>query len=420
MITDLLDTVFPAVYSSFVNLFDGHKPWMRTVEKLQLQITANPYSQFQIRRENRIAYGLAIFDDGGMARIDDEGWPDVQHAMMFAAQVCEIVDQATDAKGQTAYIKRIRGSFANPDELRAIRFEHLTAVALYRQGAVIQWPEISGGSERFDILATDVRGNLIEVECKSCSPDKGRAITEQAAALFFPHVIERLQAISGPGELIMVKIRVPKRLPSATVELAELADGVSNAILVGNTLAEQGVLIDFRRYKMSLQGAGNDPARVNQAINERASQDFNGCEGHRLISYCPSDLAAYCVEVCSGRSHSFFEAARKTAKHAIQNQMAGTRPGMLVLRLEGLDIEGLERFAQEVPNSLAWFATEVLLDERHQHLAAVAFVSDETVNESSHASLVPQSSTYVFDRPSGPLAALNLGQSLLGQPSSRP
>ncbi|MGI0646772.1 hypothetical protein ACRCPS_17305 [Pseudomonas aeruginosa] len=414
MITDLLDTVYPAVYDSFIALFDGQKPWLKTVEKLHLQITANPYSQFQIKRENRIAYGLAIFEDGGMARIHDEGWPDVQHAMMFAAQVCEIVAQATDAKGRSAYIKRIRGAFANPDELRAIRFEHLNALSFYRQGATIQWPEIAGGTDRFDILATDVDGNVVEVECKSCSPDKGRAITEQAAAQFFPHMIERLQAISKPGELIMVKVRVPKRLPTATADLADLATEVTKAILAGEALAQDDVSIECHWYDMSLQGASNDPALVSQAIYERATLDFNGFEGHRLVSYCHEDLAGYCVEVCSERSHSFFEAAWKTAKHAIQNQMTGTRPGMLVLRLEGLGIEALARLAEEGPNNLAKFATMVLLDERHQHLAGVAFVSDETVNETSYASLTPQSTTYVFDRPSGPYSGLNLGRNLFG------
>lgn len=420
MITDLLDTVFPAVYASFVALFDGQKPWLKTVEKLQLQITANPYSQFQIKRENRIAYGLAIFDDGGMDRIDDAGWPEVQHAMMFAAQVCEIIDQATNEKGRSAYIKRIRGAFANPDELRAIRFEHLNALSFYRQGATIQWPEIVGGTDRFDILATDVDGNVVEVECKSCSPDKGRAITEQAAAQFFPHMIERLQAIARPGELIMVKVRVPKRLPTATEDLADLAAGVSRAILASEALVGDGVSIECHWYDMSLQGAADNLARVNQAINERATLDFNGHEGYRVISYCHGDLAGYCVEVCSERSHSFFEAAWKTAKHAIQNQMTGTRPGMLVLRLEGLSIESLARLAEEGPNNLAKFATMVLLDERHQHLAGVAFVSDETVNETSYASLTPQSNTYVFDRPSGPHSELKLGRNLFGMAGKAP
>lgn len=414
VITDLLDTVFPTVYSSFVALFDGQKPWLKTVEKLQLQISANPYSQFQIRRENHIAYGLTTFEDGGMARIDDESWTEVQYAMMFAAQVCEIVEQATDGKGRAAYIKRIRGAFANPNELRAIRFEHLTAIALYRQGASILWPEIAGGTDRFDILATDVDGNVIEVECKSCSPDKGRAITEQAAAQFFPHMIERLQAIAEPGELIMVKVRLPKRLPTATEDLVDLAARVSKAIHAEESLAQDDVSIECHRYEMSLQGAANDPALVNKSINERASLDFNGFEGHRVISYSPDDLAGYCVEVCSDRPHSFFEAAWKTAKHAIQNQMSGTRPGMLVLRLEGLGTETLARLAEDGPNNLAKFATMVLLDERHQHLAAVAFVSDETMNETTYASLTPQSSTYVFDRPSGPFSELSLGRRLFG------
>jgi hypothetical protein len=82
--------------------------------------------------------------------------------------------------------------------------------------------------------------------------------------------------------------------------------------------------------------------------------------------------------------------------------MSATRPGMLVLRLEGLGTEALARLAEEGPNNLAKFATMVLLDQRHQHLAAVAFVSDETMNETTYASRHPRAALTSLIDPRAP------------------
>lgn len=415
MITDLEETAFPALYARFVGLFWGSKPWLKVVQKYQLQIKANPYSQPQIQRENRVAYGLAAFDDGGLEHAGSSDWPNIQHAMSFAAQVCEIVDQAPDEAGKQGYIGRIRGAFTNPAEMRAIRFEHLTALALYRQGGQIEWPETKNGPERFDILVSDSEGGTVEVECKSCSPDKGRAITEREATQFFCHLLERLEAVTKPGEVVMVKVRVPKRLPTSDKELAILAGEVVRAIEAGTSSTGQGVLLAFRRYNSPLATIKDLPPEVVQGeVNAQASREFNGVEGYRVLKYSPSTSVALCVEICSGRSPEFFDATWATAKHAIQNQMTKTRPGCLVLRLEGMGKEALEQFAQETPNTLAWFATKVLRDDRHQHLACLAFVSDETVAVTSPGSKTPQSCSYVFDRKDGQHANIAIGRQLLG------
>jgi hypothetical protein len=415
VITDLEETDFPALYTRFAGLFQGSKPWLKVVEKHQLQIKANPYSQPQIQRENRVAYGLAAFESGGLEHTGSSDWPYVQQAMSFAAQVCEIFDKATDEIGKQGYIGRIRGAFSNPAEMRAIRFEHLTALALYRHGGQIEWPETKNGTERFDILVTYGDGDTFEVECKSCSPDKGKAITEHEATQFFRHLLERLEAVTRPGEVMMVKVRVPKRLPTSEKELSILAAEVFQAIEVGKPSTDQGVLLAFHRYNSPLVTIKDLPPEVVQGqINAQASREFNEVEGYRVLKYSPSKSVAFCVEVCSGRSPEFFDATWATAKHAIQNQMTGTRPGCLVLRLEGMGKEELEQFAQETPNTLAWFATKVLCDDRHQHLACIAFVSDETMAVTSPGSKTPQSCSYVFDRKDGQYANTAICQQLLG------
>ncbi len=415
MITDIEETAFPALYARFVGLFLGNKPWLNAVQKLQLQIKANPYSQPKIERDNRVAYGLAAFDGGGL---DDAGfadWGDVQHAMSFAAQICEIVDRAPEA-GKQGYIGRVRGAFANAAEMRAIRFEHLTALALYRQGCQIEWPETRNGPERFDILVTDSEGDTFEVECKSCSPDKGRAITEHQATQFFRHLLESLEVIVKPDEVLMLKVRVPKRLPTSEKELATLAGEIVQVLNAGASSTAHGVLLAVHRYDAPLATISEmSPKAVMDEVNSLASRAFGSVEGHRALKYLPSTSAVLCVEVCSGRSPEFFDAAWNTAKHAIQAQMTGTRPGCLVLRLEGMDKQALEQFAQERPNALAWFATKVLRDDRHQHLTCLAFVSDETLVVTSAVSKTPQSCSYVFDRKEGQYANTTISQKFLGR-----
>lgn len=417
MITDLKETAFPSVYARFTDLFQGHKPWLKTVAKQMLQIKANPYSQPQIKREYRVAYGLAAFDSGGLEAVDPAEWANVQHAMSFAAQVCEILDQVPDEVAKQSYIGRIRGAFKNPAEMRAIRFEHLTALALHRQGGQIEWPEITNGQERFDILVTDGEGNTVEVECKSCSPDKGRAITEHEASQFFHKLLEKLETIIKHGEVMMIKIRVPKRLPTSDTDLSIFAGEILHAIENGRLATEKGALIAFHHYMSPLVTTTDIPTELVKAeIYAHASRQFNGMEGYRIVEHSLSMSTGFCVDVCSGRSPEFFDAAWDTAKHAVQNQMTKTRPGCLVLRLERMDKQALEQLAQETPNTLAWFASKVLLDERHQHLACVAFVSDETVEVTSSDSKTPLSSTYVIDRENG---QSTISQQLLGQDPER-
>src|SRR5690606_5836578 len=107
-----------------------------------------------------------------------------------------------------------------------------------------------------------------------------------------------------------------------------------------------------------------------------------------------STPSGFCIEVCSGRKLQILGAMSKTAKHAVRTQMTRTRPGCLVLRLEGLNRDELTQLAQEVPNPLAWFATNVLKDERHEHLACLAFISDEEVTRLSESTVTAQSSSY--------------------------
>lgn len=413
MITDLRESQFPDIYARFVELLQG-KPWIKATEKYKLQIKANPFSQDLIYRQNRVAYGLTFFDADGMALAGSDVWPTVQHALGFAAQVCQLVDQAQEEAAKLAYLGRIRGAFTNPDDMRAIRFEHLTAVSMFKHAAQIDWPETKGGPERFDILATIPGGISLELECKSCSPDKGRPITEKDSSQFFTHLVPKMVAALNPGEVLLIKVRVPKRLPTAESKLIELSDEIKQAFDAGATATENGTLLANHRYYLPLLATPVDPNYILYAVNDLAQRVFGKPEGHRAIVFTKDDSAALCVEVCSGKAIEFFDAMWQTSKHAIRDQMTKTRPGCLVLRLEGVARDELEQFAKQEPNPLKWFADKVLSNSQHQHLACLAYVSDEEMTSHSPGIESAKSCSYVFESPSGEYANLGIGRYLLG------
>lgn len=417
VITDLQETHFPNIYSQFVELLKG-KPWLKITEKHSLQIKANPFSTEQIYREYRVAYGLSLFEKNGMSLAGTPQWPTVQHALSFAAQVCELVNKARDSKGKRSYLGRVRGAFTNPAEMRAIRFEHLTAMTMYRQGAHIEWPDESSGLETFDLLVTDTAGNAFEVECKSCSPDKGRPITEKEASEFLSCMMKKIAPTAIPGEVLTLKIRVPKRLPKSNRDLEQLCTEIHHAFHAGNQSTDSGVILDHKSISIQFQSISGGLELIRDTVNNLVSTVYGETEGYRGIAYGTEDGALLCIEICSGRNKGFFGAMWETAKHAIQNQMTQKRPGCLVMRIEGLDKYGLERLAEESNNSLAWFAEKVLTDERHQHLACLAFISDEEMIEVGEGAESAQSCSYVFNRPGEPFGHLGIGRLLLGSTRS--
>lgn len=413
MLTDLHEAHFPEVYARFTELLQG-KPWLKATEKLRPHLKANPLSLARIQNEYGVAYGLTHFDRDGMSLADSKVWPTVQQAMSYAAQVCGLVENAKDEKGKKAYLGRISGSFSNPEEMRAIRFEHLTVMVLHHRGAHIEWPDECSGPERFDLLVSAEDILTFEVECKSCSSDKGRPITTKDASELLNRLTKDLLADVSSRDILVLKVRVPKRLPTAHKDLDSLAAEVAAAFREGKDSTEVGVLL--AHANLAAPAAPVPPEEMMHVIYGAASHVFGEPEGHRAIVYNEKKSLSLCIEVCSGRSAQFFNAVWETAKHAVQDQMTKLRPGCLVLRLEGISKDELQHLAGETPNSLAWFATKVLGDVRHEHLACLAYVSDEEMVSLNSGSETAQTSTYVFESPVGKYSKSGIGQFFMGSP----
>lgn len=389
---------FPGIYDQFAKLLNG-KPWLDATRKLKYQITENPLAHERIFMENLVAYGLSYFEKGGIQLEGSDAWPAVLHAISFAAQVCDLVTKAENQKGRQAYLKRINGAFLNPAEIRAIRFENLTALALHRHGASLEWPDAESGPETYDLLVTSTSGLEFEFECKSCSQDKGQPITKQDADAFHHRILKRLLPKPNPGELLFLKIRVPKRLPKNVRELDQLAAAVLNACRESLPITSCGTSVSVHRIPLAIHPG---QPLSQSALDTAADSVSGGEEGFRGYVCIDSKASALCVEICSEQAPDIYRAWWRTAKHAVQNQMTGTRPGCLVLRIEGLLKDDFAQLIRDPINPLVEFATKVLDDPRHKHLVAVAYVSDEVMVAVEALTLSAQSKTYVVQRPDNP------------------
>ncbi|HGO9799653.1 TPA: hypothetical protein ACLEB8_004841 [Pseudomonas aeruginosa] len=395
MISETRETLFPETYVRLVTMFPD-KPWLKATRSLQYQIKDNPHTREAIERTYRIAYGLTSFDRAGMALVEGAEWQNVKYAMTFAAQALYLIDAAQDEKGKAAYVGRIRGAFKKPGDMRALIFEHLTALHLQMRGLQIEWsPEHKSKQRIFDILAVRDGVPVFEVECKSFSPGKGLQIPEGNAHAFFKPLIARLAELRQPDLFVLLRITVPRKLPTAPKELDLLAQQVVDALLAGQAESAGSVQLSSLTAPIpELRGLSEEKAALAQQILARSL--LGGPRGRRYFAPKIVDNFMCCVEVCSASEDDREGAWWDDATKAIQEQMTGSLPGCLVIRLEEMPSDLLKITAGDEQNMLKRFADRVFDNERHKHLACIVFVSDgDRTMHSTPMSEAVASTTYV-------------------------
>lgn len=375
MITETRETSFPETYERLVHLLPA-KPWLSRTQKLQYQIKDNPLTRESIERTYRIAYGLSSFDRAGMDLVEGPEWQNVKYAMTFAAQALYLIDAAQDEKGRSAYVGRIGGAFKDPDTMRALISEHLTALHLHMRGLQIEWPpEHKGEGKSFDILAAGEGMPAFEVECKSFSSDKGKQITQDKAMEFFKQLTAKLGELRQPDTLRMIRITVPKKLPPAVKDQERLALQVVEAVRAGQTEVADGVQVSAIAAPISeLRGLRADEALLAQRI--LANKGWGAPMGIRHFSTEVIDNYLLCVEVCSTRKNDRMSAWWEDATYGVREQMTGTRPGCLVIRMENMPSELLKAAAGNDQSLFRDLANRMFDDERHKHLACIVYVGD--------------------------------------------
>jgi hypothetical protein len=406
MITEMHADDFSSIYARLVTRFPK-KPWLKRTQNLQHEIKAKPISAQVLVAENRIAYGLTWFD-AGVGANEIESWDAVKVAMAFAIQVNSLCD-AEAQSGSSSLAGRVSGAFNNPADLRAMVLELHAAIGLHRRGLTVQWPEASPKSvDTFDILASGGGHDAFEVECKSFSSDKGLRISQKEARDFLADLLTSLSPILPRGSVVGVSITVPKRLPTGTTELENLRNQVCAAIH-NNASGVDGL---FSLEKLSIEPFAprefKDQAHLADLFSKHVQDHAGVMDSMRLIATTPQ-LACVLLTVASEEGHRTLKAWEDSAKYAIRNQMSGKRPGCLVIRLEGMTGHMMTAVCKVQPNLLSVFSEELMTNDRHKHLACIAFISDSDWVETEEAPQVGQSCTYVFNNPGGSYPNLGLG-----------
>ncbi|RAI70840.1 hypothetical protein DOZ80_10235 [Pseudomonas fluorescens] len=405
MITELNDSDFPAVYEAFVVLFPD-RPWLKRVSNLKHQINETPLLRLFLWKRNVLTYGLWAFDSYGMQPLDVESWEASKQAMIFASQILYICRHSSP-ENANKLCGRARHAIKDPDGMRGLQFELTVATHLSREGCEIIWMEEDTGGGVFDMMVMIPDVGAVEVECKSLSADRGESLTEETfqvlTSLLLPLIEPKLRLLK--RHVYGISFIFSSKIPESAIQRAKLVAELAEA--VGQERSELSgvcsISVGMGTFESMQQTFGVEE------LHAIANDLLGHGPGYRLMKEL--DEQTFLVIDIQSRVPSKFEAMLgEVAKSAVRDQMTGTRPGCLVIRVERHSGSSLESFSEQELNSLAQRASKLLTNPDYAHLASVVFVSASSMTRIGNSSEGEQSRTYVFDNSIGSYPNLGLSK----------
>lgn len=271
---DIQTGEIPDIFARFKNVID-ERYWLKRVASIKDEIRGFPFLKDYLVEENAIAFALARCSDFvaryGRITMHEAENRNLYPAISLAAQSLSIMESSSAIEAKKL-VQRIRGSFKNLDDLRAIQLEVMAATHFVRRGHQIIWPEMEGVGT-FDLLVNDLGIVGLEIECKSVSENKGRKI-HRREALEFHHLVEpQFKAVSRnllTG--IAVVLTVPGRLPTFFQQKKDLAKHVINSVLTAqNIVLEDGSDIrisEFDIASLRIDEEGGVPTISREVIDQ--------------------------------------------------------------------------------------------------------------------------------------------------------
>lgn len=142
----------PIIYEKFSALI-GENVWKRRALEIKSAIKGNRYSEFYLTSENEVALAFnrlreVISKYGALpiSMLEPGDYP----ILAFADSVLLMVESCDKEMGRRL-VQRVRGSFKNPADLRALRLELFIAAHCAHKGYEVVWPEMTDIGT-FDIL----------------------------------------------------------------------------------------------------------------------------------------------------------------------------------------------------------------------------------------------------------------------------
>lgn len=385
----------------------GEKNWRQRIKKLEEEIRGNKFLRYYHLQENEIAYQLNHcsnldwqYRELPISRMD---LFKIYSALSFVSH-CLSMLESMDATNRSRAIRRIRGAFRNPEDMRALQLEYTTALHFAKLGHSLAWPELEADGDTYDLLVEDLGPNGLEVECKAISEEKGRRISTRYALDFWHLMQGDLKAVTkGLCGGLSVVLTLPDKLPTSYAERRELSQLVARTILSGQNQKYPQVTISINDFDAQLlRGIEmNDARRIPREL-------IDSITGTRNREVMVKGLKGGGVVICviqSCKDDSLFDAIQKTVKTATTKQLTGTRPGLIVLEFSGISPEGMVNLAEHdnipgnTPTSIrSWVSKFLSNTTDRDHVVGIGFLSRGAMSRPSANVVTSRGSAYVFPR----------------------
>lgn len=401
---DIQTGEIPDIFARFKNVID-ERYWLKRVASIKDEIRGFPFLKDYLVEENAIAFALARCSDFvaryGRIPMHEAENRNLYPAISLAAQSLSIMESSSAIEAKKL-VQRIRGSFKNLDDLRAIQLEVMAATHFVHRGHQIIWPEMEGVGT-FDLLVNDLGIVGLEIECKSVSENKGRKI-HRREALEFHHLVEpQFKAVSRnllTG--IAVVLTVPGRLPTFFQQKKDLAKHVINSVLTAqNIVLEDGSDIrisEFDIASLRIDEEGGVPTISREVIDQITATK------NRELMILGNKKGAIIFVLQSQQDDTLLEYIFNTLSESAKKQLSKSRPALFLVGLQSIEAESLLDIAiqdndpKQPPTALQFGVSDFLANQDRDHVVGVGFLSCSALNPEQHGVVRSSGTAYVFPK----------------------
>ena len=394
----------PDLFARFKEVI-GERCWLKRVMSIENEIRGFPFLKDHLVEENAIAFALARCSDFitryGRIPTNEIENRDLYPAISLAAQVLSIMEHSSAIEAKKI-VQRIRGSFKNLDDMRAIQLEIMAATHFVHRGHQIVWPEMEGIGT-FDLLVQDLGTNGLEIECKSVSENKGRKIHRREAFEFHHLVKLQLQTFSQHLQTgVAVVLTVPGRLPTSFQQKKDLIKQVKSSILSAqSTTLEDGSdirVLEFDITKLGVIWKDGRPAISREAIDQITATK------NREVMILGNKEGAIIFALQSRQDDTMLEYVFNTLSESAKKQFSKSRPALFLVDFQSveaaslLDIAMQDNDPKQPPSALRFGVSNFLANQDRDHVVGVGFLSGGALKTELHGVVKNTSTAYVFPK----------------------
>jgi hypothetical protein len=400
--TEIHTRDIPDIYHRFEKEI-GAKYWRNRVRQCKAAIRGNMFLGDYLRREHDIAFQLDHladlankYDRIPVQVIEKRA---IYPAASFAAQILSLLDASSKEEAQRLR-RRVHGAFNNPDDMRGLCLELSVATHFTLAGKNVSWPE-PNGAPVFDLLVEDAGEGGLEVEIKSISNDKGRKIHEREALDFYALAKPYLDFTRNLKKGLSVVLTLPERLPTAVKERQELAKQVAHAIYGGVSCElPNGASVRIKDFDPQALGLDFSDQREIRRIVDSVTETNN--RRSMIIGSPGGGVLAFTIE--SAQDDNLIKAMFDTLSDAARRQLSGTRAGLLIASLDGLDAAQLrslglqDELSGSPPTGLRVGVSKFLNSSERNHVVGVGFVSRSGIASDVGGTISTGGAAYYFHK----------------------